>query len=155
MTTKKIIIDSTEMSNTLSSYAKKLKESGVLREQLASALIYAGLAEYFCDEFIKALIDQLNLKNQKGSVNLKSKIVYKNENTNLEYALIKLKYIEYPDKNEIEEIIKIIKDARNNLFHNLIRAGEKKINLSIEIIKIQDYTPLLRDRLAQSLIKTL
>lgn len=144
------INDSFDMSNFLSSYADQLKESTDPDKQIASSMIYAGLAEFFCDIFIQYL--SKSVENSRKKVLFKAKKFYNGKNTNLESALRKLEFFDYPNKTEIEEEIKLIKDSRNDLFHNLVRAREKNISLRLKIVLIQDHVPNLRNLISKSLL---
>ena len=64
----------------------------------------------------------------------------------------KLKTLEYPNKTKIEEEITIIKDSRNMVFHNLVRAGEKGLHLDIQMLIVQDHTPVLRKLITYSIL---
>lgn len=150
------IVDVPVIADNLATYAKKLKDSGELHKQLASTLIYAELAEYYCTILIEWLEKNLKRSIQVSSVvNLswqKSKNITK---ANLGSQLKKLEIYTYPLKQEFEDTVDIIKEARNAVFHNLVTAHVKGINIKTKMVVIQDQTELLRRILTKILIKLL
>lgn len=142
------IYKSNEVADKHSDYALTLRKGKTIGEQLASAFIYAALAEYTTDVFIKNLADNINKNSSQCKVKFSSNVVSHNGNTNLESALHKLRYFEYPNKIRIEEKIKFIMDARNKLFHDMFRASEKNIILMDKIKIIQDNVPQLKKMLS-------
>jgi hypothetical protein len=153
MATKKVIVDSFATANIFFRYASDLGKSSLSKEKLASALIFACLAEFYCEEFIKTLISYIEDKNLNRKVKFISKTLNNNTNTNLESALKKLRVLDYPDKKKIEDAIEVIKDARNKVFHNLVRAAEKNIRTDVQISIIVDHVPYLNGLIVKSLLE--
>lgn len=154
-TKKQIVASASKIADYYSAYALELSNGSTIKEKLASVLIYAALAEYAVDIFINSLAGNMNKNSSNHKVKFSSNVISSNGNTNLESALHKLRNFEYPKKKEIEEKIKLIKDSRNKVFHDLFNASEKEIILDIKIVIIQDHVPLLRRMLVDSLLKQL
>lgn len=148
---KKIVKDPYEMADILMAYAEKVGKLKTIKEKLASALIYSALAEFFCEELIKVISEVITVNNDNHNVGFISDTLSKVNNSNLGSALKKLEKLNYPHKKLIEKEIITIKHSRDQVFHNLVRVHEKKVNMNYHIEVIQGHTPVLRGLVIKSL----
>ena len=100
--------------------------------KLASALIYANLAELFADDLIECIHYEDNSKFSKSRTN-----------TNMQSSINELKKLEFPSKTLILGKLNNIKQNRDDLFHGLIRVLHKE-NYSVDgiVLKIKTNTEL-------------
>lgn len=133
----------------LSDLAKNLKKKSGVENQFASAVVNANIAEYVL--YLLILIFSNEIKktcdSQKSKVTLLEIDPSGKLNNN---KLTILKYFEFKNKFEIINLLSKILKNRDNIFHNLIRAQAKKINIDKEIEEIHLNTDELRKLVAQT-----
>jgi hypothetical protein len=109
-------------------------------DQLASALIYANLAEYFAYSLLKNVYFQIN----RNLSNLDYKITSLDlSKTNLEGVIRLLERFDFPKKGTIMPLLTKIKDQRNKLFHGLVYSKENGVKPYTFIKNIQKDTKKL------------
>lgn len=139
-----------ELKNGLLQYGRDLKAKSGFENQLASAFIYASFTEYLGDN----LLENLRYFIYKGSYNQFAGILFideshKEERLTLGQIISKVKKYNFPDKENVLELLKEVCDARNNIFHNFANSdiqGLEKI-ITIDLITIQQKTEELLDKI--------
>lgn len=104
--------------------------------QLASAFIYANLAEVLAESFLVMIIVSINQKLLNSLWKLDNKNG-EDEPTNLEHLIRKLAIYDFPNKDKVMSLLHKIKNSRNKLFHSLIKAEEKGISRNGLIKNVQ------------------
>lgn len=120
--------------------ARKGRNGKKLEDRLSSVLIYGNLAEFLAENFLEWIRLETNLIQMKNKSNFSISKSKKNESTNLEQSLRKLKMFDFPIKKDILIKLEKIKNNRNTLFHNLLKSKEKNIDYDGLIKIIQDDT---------------
>ncbi len=116
----KNILEQANRIADLIQYADKISRSENPSSQLASALLYGNIAEYYCSSLLTWITLSINfaLHSVRNDTDLVS--AEEEDKTNLESTTRKLKLFNFPMKAEVLKNIKEIKDIRNELFHNLL-----------------------------------
>lgn len=120
--------------------ARKNAEKKNLDELLISAILYANIAEYLTEKLIYGMELQINYSLELRKPKLSISIELKDKKTNLESQMSRLKKISFPRKEDLSNILGKIKESRNTLFHDIVAAPSKKIDLKNEIKKIAENT---------------
>lgn len=136
------VIEAARHIKRLLETARKCGESSDQEEILLSSFIYSSAAEYF-GHFILVQVElDLNfyLAKRLPQIGLNYR---KHKRTNLEYLVSELGRYRFYNHEKIIELLKVIRDARNNLFHNLMVAPQKGISIENEFNKISSSTEKL------------
>jgi len=139
-----------ETLRLLSSLAKSFCSKQGVEYEFASVVINANIAEYIlhllihlCSDEVKKVCESNKSKVSLRQIDSTGKLNYKKVET--------LKYFEFKNRNEIIFLLKKILGDRDNIFHNLVRAETKKINISQAIKDIQSNTDKLRLLIGETL----
>ncbi len=122
--------------------ARKNAMEKSLDELFISAMLYANIAEYLTEKLIYAMELQINYSLSLREPELPISIELKDNKTNLESQLSRIKKISFPHKEELSDILGKIKQGRNILFHNVVAAPARKIDLKTEINNIAKNTEI-------------
>lgn len=141
------------MFREFTDYAKKLSvNKNNFENNLAASLIYANLAEYIIDLLIIILEKELRLYLKKKQFILGVNKIWKGKLT-MDQKIKILKYFSFPNDSEIIKISQQIKNYRDNIFHNLITATNKNINITSQIKSILTDTNNLQNKFADTIEK--
>ena len=142
--------DNLEFKKSLLKYAQELrnKPKDDFESKLISAVLYAQLAEYmarFLLESLRSLTYEIiyNFTQAYVFVDARDK-----SSLSLERLIEGLNDFSFPDKPEIIKLFNEIKEARNDLFHNLpSKTQEDLIEIGEDITVIQDRTETVINKL--------
>lgn len=115
MTDKKVSVTRATSTSFLIDFARAWSLDKDFGLKLASALIYANLAEFFAISLIDSIYYESHLR-----------FLPREETTTLESSIRKLRKVNFQSKEKIMKLLKIIKGDRNDLFHGLIRVVHKE-----------------------------
>lgn len=125
------VLRSAKVIKSFIDWARSSRERKTFNDNLAAALIYASLSEFIARSLL--------------SFNryIKGKVTTSKEPTNLEYLIKELKGYDFDLKDRIIPLLYQIKDQRNNLFHNLVVAQDKGLNINRLMLNVQNDTESL------------
>lgn len=124
-------LKSAEVIKNFIDWARSSRERKTFNDNLAATLIYSSLSEFIAQSLLS-----FN-RYVKGAVS-DSK-----EPTNLEYLINELESYDFNLKDKIIPLLYKIKDQRNKLFHNLVVAQEKGLNIASLMRNVQNDTESL------------
>lgn len=125
----------------LRGYAYSLRNSDEPADGLASAMIYAGLAEYIASKminFVEVKINRLCWSTRKDLFIDLTKTIVSKRPTNLEYSIQRLQKYVFPLSDKIIRLLNKIKKDRNDLFHKLVSDDSSPETLGRLITNIQN-----------------
>ncbi|MFZ2152463.1 MAG: hypothetical protein WAV41_00195 [Microgenomates group bacterium] len=138
----KSALENTKVLWSLIELARESRKSKSVKDNLASVLIYANLAEFLSVGILDAVISRIDSESflKKCKINPKS---FDESKSNLEAIVPKLKLFNFPNDFKIIPLILKVKDNRNKLFHNLLNMNQKNLNMNSLIRNIQVDTETL------------
>jgi phosphoribosyl-ATP pyrophosphohydrolase len=131
--------------DTLIRKSRILSKSKNETDRLISAIVFSSFAEEIADLIFARVSLEVDKALLKSNYYLIKDKIKRNEHTNLEASISRLEYYEFPSKRKVLELLKIIKSARNNLFHNLFKLSEKGLKPNNLMNDIQINTEKLID----------
>lgn len=130
-----------EMLSAFSQLAKTFKGKTGIENQFSLVVVNANIAEYVLYLLIFILSQEV-IQTSRGS---KVKLRNISAEGKLNQAKIEtLKYFDFKNRERIIELLQKIFKCRNDVFHNLIRAHSKKLDITQAINDIHTHTDELR-----------
>jgi hypothetical protein len=137
-----------EMLKGFTNLTKIYKDKKGLENQFALVVINANIAEYLLYSLIVIFSQETSGKTKDSRI----RFLGIDPSGQMNHEKIKLlEYFEFKNKVEIIALLKNIFNCRNSVFHNLIKAGTKGINVTQNIINIQSHTEKLKELVAETL----
>ncbi len=128
---------SAEMIVFLVSLAKKLSKEEGLDKSLSSAVIYSSFVEFIIESIItlaEAHINKICMESKQFKISL----VQNKAKGRIANKIERLSLYKFPNSSEIFNLLGTIKKDRDDLFHNLILAHEKGIDVDKIAKRISD-----------------
>lgn len=141
--------DELELKNALVQMARNLKNRDEFESKLASAMIYASVAEYLASH----LLENLRYFSYKSMYVNYAGILFIDERSDQKPKTLGnikslLEKYQFPDRDEVVGTIQEISECRNDLFHNLARTSTNDFHRLEEEIKIiQDQTEIFIEKI--------
>jgi hypothetical protein len=148
--TKPFVHENLEFKNALLEYARELKKNPKdnFESQLISAVLYAQLAEYmasFLLESLRHLVYDITYSFSQAFAFIDTR---NRLGISLDRIIEGLKEFSFSDKPDILSLLIEVKNARNDLFHNLVsKSQEDLIEIGEDIITIQEKTEVIIQKL--------